>query len=72
MEHTLVKLNARNTRMTTAPAFYFSKEVLGDKIDTIGSSFTLSKKICMKPDTIEDKGIAAHCFNQLVLIPLTK
>jgi hypothetical protein len=26
----------------------------------------------MKPDTIEDKGIAAHCFNQLVLIPLTK
>jgi hypothetical protein len=26
----------------------------------------------MEPDTIEDKGIAAHCFNQLVLIPLTK
>jgi hypothetical protein len=56
--------------MTATPAYQFSKEILGDKINTIGSSFTLSKEICMKPDTIEDKGITAHCFNQLMLIPL--
>jgi hypothetical protein len=41
----------------------FSEEVLGSKIASAGSTYRLSKEICMYPDAIEGKGIAFHSFD---------
>jgi hypothetical protein len=55
---------------TKSIKFQLSKEVHGNMISTGVGTFSPSKEICVQPPTTAGEGMDAHCFNQLMLIPL--